>query len=348
MTDQSLGVCLLSCVRHQGNYAPIIHEHADLRIVCVADEPDVPEWMHDVNRDFAERYDVPYLSVEDALARSDVDLVSICSEPTRHARLAIQAADAGTHVLVDKPMATATEDAERVQAAVERTGVTLTFIHHLFRPGLQRARALIDSGRLSVPWAFHIDLITGGGLGSGFVEDFSMVVDPALSGGGEIMNFLNYAVGYLRYLTGLDVESVYTVADTYFFEPHREYDAEDLGIVALSLEKGVTATVTVGRVPAKIGSAPGSFTIRGQGTYGLFTVDLFRPRVTVEKPAGESTIGYTPPAAGSIDVEALLDDLVQAIRQGGTPRATVEDGIAIARVVDAAYRSVHSGTREGV
>ena len=63
--------------------------------------------------EMAAQYDVPYSEdVDAALTRDDVQMVSVCTEPTRHARLATRAALAGKHVLVDKPMATTLADAD--------------------------------------------------------------------------------------------------------------------------------------------------------------------------------------------------------------------------------------------
>src|SRR5216110_2137223 len=107
MSKPIFGVLLLSCVRHQRDYAPYIAAHPRLKIVAVADEPDLPDWMRRANLEMAAQYDVPYSEdVDAALTRDDVQMVSVCTEPTRHARLATRAALAGKHVLVDKPMAT--------------------------------------------------------------------------------------------------------------------------------------------------------------------------------------------------------------------------------------------------
>ena len=214
------GVLLLSCVRHQRDYAPYIAAHPRLKIVAVADEPGLPDWMRKANSDMAAHYGVPCIEdVDAALARADVQLTSVCPEPTRHARLAEQAARAGKHVLVDKPMATTLADADALIAAVEQSGVKLTYVHRLFSPSTQLARRAILDGKLGLPWALHIDFLSGGGLGSGAVEDFRLVVDRTLSGGGEMMNFLVYPVGYLRFLTGLEIVSVYAAAGTFFAPP---------------------------------------------------------------------------------------------------------------------------------
>ncbi len=347
MAANKIGVCLLSCVRHQRSYAPLLEAHPGLEIVCVADEGDVPEWIHEVNRSFGERYQVPYLGVDEALARDDVDMTCICSEPARHARLARQTISAGVHALVDKPVAITGAEATALTRAVEASTANLTYIHHLFNYQVDRARTLIDSGRLSVPWAFHLDIIAGGGLDPNAVEDFAMVVNPTLSGGGEFMNWLSYAIGTLRYLIGLEIERVYALCDTFFFEPHRQFAVEDFGMVALHFERGVTATITAGRIPSKMDAIPGSFTLRGQGIYGQFMMDQFRPRISVEKPVGESPTSLQPFSAPQ-GIELLIDDFVHAIRYGTPPRATVQDGAKIAHVIEAVYRSVASGGVEPI
>ena len=72
MTNQ-LGVLLLSCVRHQRDYAPYIAAHPRLKIVAVADEPDLPDWMRRANLEMAAQYDVPYSEdVDAALTRVEL------------------------------------------------------------------------------------------------------------------------------------------------------------------------------------------------------------------------------------------------------------------------------------
>ena len=339
MRRDTYGVLLLSCVRHQRDYAPSIAAHARLKIVAVADEPGLPDWMRKANADMAAQYGVPYIEdVAAALARDDVQIVSVCTEPTRHARLATQAVLAGKHVIVDKPMSTTLEDADALIAAVEASGVKLTYIHRLFSPSTQQARQAIVDGRLGLPWAVHIDFLSGGGLGSGAVEDFRLVVDRTLSGGGEMMNFLVYPVGYLRYLTGLEIVSVYAAAGTYFFEPHRQWGVEDLASVAFTLERGVVATVTVGRIPAEMPTT-GEFTIRIHGSHGMLCVDEYRPRVDVYGERGQRVRGLPAVDAGAGRTNGILNDFIAAIDTDRKPLVGPRDGRAVTAAVLAAYES---------
>jgi myo-inositol 2-dehydrogenase / D-chiro-inositol 1-dehydrogenase len=339
MKRDSYGVLLLSCVRHQRDYAPYIAAHGRLKIAAVADEPGLPDWMRKVNSEMAEAYGVPYIEdVGAALARADVQIVSVCTEPTRHARLATQAALAGKHVIVDKPMSTTLADADVLIAAVETSGVKLTYVHRLFSPSTQQARQAILDGRLGLPWALHVDFLSGGGLGSGAVEDFRLVVDRTLSGGGEMMNFLVYPVGYLRYLTGLEIVSVYAASGTYFFEPHRKSGVEDLASVAFTLERGVVATVSVGRIPAELPTA-GEFTLRIHGSHGMMYVDEYRPRVDIYGERGQRVRGLLAVDPGAGRTEGILNDLIASIDVDRQPLVGPRDGRAVTAAILAAYES---------
>ena len=336
------GVLLLSCVRHQRDYAPYIAAHPRLKIVAVADEPGLPDWMRKANSDMAAHYGVPCIEdVDAALARADVQLTSVCPEPTRHARLAEWAARAGKHVLVDKPMATTLADADALIAAVEQSGVKLTYVHRLFSPSTQVARRAILDGKLGLPWALHIDFLSGGGLGSGAVEDFRLVVDRTLSGGGEMMNFLVYPVGYLRFLTGLEIVSAYAAAGTFFFEPHRAFGVEDLASVAFTLERGVVATVTVGRVPAEM-STVGEFTVRIHGSHGTLVVDEYRPRLELYGTRAQPLRDRVARDPGTDRTQGILDDFVAAIDENRPPLVGPRDGKAVTAAILAAYESAAS------
>ena len=342
------GVLLLSCVRHQGGYAPLFEAHPDVEIVAVADEPDVPDWMHEVNQQFADQYGLSYISdVSAALARDDVDFVSICSEPTRHARLTIAAADNGKHIFLDKPMATTVDDALAVVEAVDRAGVTFTFVNRLYSPAIQQTRAAIDRGEIGLPYALDVSFVSAGGLTTGSVEDFQLVVDRDLSGGGEFMNFLGYPIETVQYLTGLEITDVYASAGNYFFEPHREHDVEDFGVALLTLERGVIATVTVGRTPTPNHPRGGEHTVRVHGSAGSRFTDEGRPSVAVYAPE-PAPRGYPPHAVADVMIAPLIDDFIACLKEGHQPLRSTRDGLSVIAVIEAAYRSMRSGRRERV
>ncbi len=114
---------LLSVIKH--DYVPRgVVSHPQFDIVVVADDPDVPEWAHERNQSFADEFDVPYVrDVELALREYDVQVAVISSEAERHCDLSVRAANAGLHVVQDKPMSNRLSECDRVVEAVERNNV---------------------------------------------------------------------------------------------------------------------------------------------------------------------------------------------------------------------------------
>ena len=90
-----------------------------------------------------------YTDYTELLARTDIDVVSICTPDSLHAKQALVALDAGKHVLCEKPMTTTTEDAGRVVAKVRETGRTFMMCHNYrFTPQFVRLKEVLDSGVL--------------------------------------------------------------------------------------------------------------------------------------------------------------------------------------------------------
>lgn len=95
---------------------------------------------------FAEEYDVPYyISPEDAYTDPDIDAVVVCVPHSLHSRLAIDAAEAGKHVLVEKVMATSVEEGKAMVMAAEDNVVNLMIGQsRRFFPSLMEARDRLD------------------------------------------------------------------------------------------------------------------------------------------------------------------------------------------------------------
>lgn len=83
------------------------------------------------------------------IERDDIDLIDIVTPNNSHAEIAIAAAEAGKHVICEKPLALNTEQAERMLEAVTRNNVIHMISHNYrFAPAVQYAKKLIQQGRL--------------------------------------------------------------------------------------------------------------------------------------------------------------------------------------------------------
>jgi predicted dehydrogenase len=158
-----------------GSFCAEAYEGLDeVRLVAVADV-DVER-----ARAVAPRGAMVYADYRELLADSKVDVVAVNTPPHLHAEMAREAAEAGKHVFVEKPLATSLEGARAVIEAAERAGVQVSvdFVlrHH---PLHQLAAAVIHSGALGPfrHWALE-NLATDEGLGPGH-----WFWDPGRSGG---------------------------------------------------------------------------------------------------------------------------------------------------------------------
>ncbi len=126
-------------------HAHVYHHlpQAELVAVCDLNEQRAGE--------IAERYDVSqvYTDYRDLLARDDIAAVSIATPDFAHREIAVAAAKAGKHILVEKPLATTVEDAEAILQAVEEAGVTLMVdFHNRVNPALVTAKQSVAAGEL--------------------------------------------------------------------------------------------------------------------------------------------------------------------------------------------------------
>jgi len=126
-------------------HAQVYHDqpHAELIAIC------------DLNaeraREVAERYQVQqvYTDYRDLLARADIAAVSIATPDFAHREIAVAAAQAGKHILLEKPLATTVEDAEAILQAVEDAGVKLMVdFQNRVNPPFIAARAALQKGDL--------------------------------------------------------------------------------------------------------------------------------------------------------------------------------------------------------
>jgi predicted dehydrogenase/nucleoside-diphosphate-sugar epimerase len=110
-------------------------------------------------------------SVDDLLA-SGVDVVHVLTPPAVHAKLSIQALEAGAHVLVEKPMAETPEQCEQMMAAARSSGRILGVVH---------------SARLDPIVLRGVEIVRGGGIGQVLSVDFHRSSDyPPWPGGGKL------------------------------------------------------------------------------------------------------------------------------------------------------------------
>ncbi len=272
---------------HQPAYAAAFASDDRCRLIGVTDEPNVEPSRRELNQRLATRLQLPYLELDKALARPDVQVVSICAEPARRGRIISQAAEAGKHLYLDKPLCATLPEAAEIVSAVRSAGVISHMFSQVQGEPAQRTRRLVSSGRLGALVAVHSVLSFAKGHPNRVGPLTARHEDPApgrfelAAAKRELTNIGVYHLVMLLWLLEARVQKVTASTGNYFFAEHQQHDFEDFGQILLELDGGVIASVTAGRTGWSSHPQAGLNRICLLGTRGATIVDADRPRAEV-------------------------------------------------------------------
>jgi predicted dehydrogenase len=170
---------------HAFAYAHSLGETPGAQLIGIADDDGARA------REMAARFGAAAWTVEQLLD-SDVDAVIVCSENARHADHVVACAQAGKHVLCEKPLATTIADGERMIAACDRAGVFLsTAFVCRYLPPVRRAWEICRGGDLGEVYA--VKATNHGTMPGGWFAD------QALAGGGAVVDHTVHVADLLRW-----------------------------------------------------------------------------------------------------------------------------------------------------
>lgn len=271
---------------HQENYAAAFAADKRCRIVAVTDEPNVDRRRRDLNERLAKVHNAPYIAdLAKALARKDVDVVSVCAEPERRGRIAIQCARARKHLYLDKSLVPRLQEADDLVAAVKKAGVKSHMFSFISQPWARSAKSQLKSlGRLR---AIHAETFFAKGrpgtarLGSRRKEEYPPARHQLIEAKREFDNVGVYPITMIRWLTGQRFRTVLGLTANYFFQEHQKNNVEDFGLASCTLEDGVPVTIAGGRYGWTSHPAAGVNRLYLMGTERTLLVDMNSPRLEV-------------------------------------------------------------------
>ena len=299
------GVLLLGGHRtHQENYASLFAQDERCRLIAFADELDAPPERVALARALAESLNLPFIrDLDDALAREDVHIVSLCTEVERRGRVGTKCAEAGKHVYLDKPMALNPEDANRIVEAVSKSGVRTQMFSNIHSAWARTVQRALTGGRIGELQAIHCDVLFSKGhpgtapVGEKRVQKPTLERYSFVEAKPEMFDVGVYAVSMVNWLTQKRVQHVFGGTANYFFKEHLDCDLEDFGALVLTLEDGTTATITSGRYGWQSHAQGGVRKVHLIGTEGSLTFDASANRLEVfaAEPA------FAPPTPHPLD-----------------------------------------------
>jgi len=351
---------VLSVVKHA--YVPRgVASHPRFELVVVADDASMPEWVHERNQTFADEKGIPYVQdVEQAINEFDVQVAVVSSEAERHCDLSVRAADAGLHVVQDKPMSTSVAECDRLVEAVRRNRIKFLMWNRNFLPALVHARETIESGAIGRLEAIHVDFYFSKDSGPPKTSDkpgnppinwLERQIEAHADGsdggvGRQPMGELEiegiYPLAYIRMLAGADVERVFARTATHFHQANVDNNVEDLASVTLEMQRDILATLSIGRIGAASHPDIGEIKLHVIGSEGALIISEARPEVAVYYKGQPATEFRHRRLAVDNDY-LLMENFRTAIE---TNSETILDAIAgrdICRTVQAAVQSGRTG-----
>jgi len=279
--------------------------------------------------------------------RDDIDAVSVVTPESMHREPVIEAANAGKHILVEKPIATTLGDADAMISAVERNNVKLMVGHILrFTPGYVQIKQAIDEGSLGEPiWAYSR-------------RNGSLVQVKRLGGRISSILFLGvHDIDLLLWYFGEDVEHVF--CESVNSEVSRQYGVPDFSWILMKFKGGAMGSVETGwglpekwadwKRPSSWGPFAADLEVEVVGTKGAAFFD-FPPMMVM----GCDDEGFKFPdlihrpkingkSEGAIKIE--LQHFMDCIRADSAPLVSGKDGRKALEVALAAEMSSNSHER---
>jgi len=285
-------------------------------------------------RRFADQFGVHLFPSYEALLAAKPDGVLICSENSKHRPLVEMAAQAGVHVLCEKPLATTLADAEAIVTACRDAGVILmTAFPMRFSAPLVEVKARLNEGALGQLYCFNT---TNQGRMPG--HERGWFVDKELAGGGAIMDHTVHLADSLRWLMGSEVVEVYAQSNHILHAD--KVDVETAGLLMLTFANGVFATIDCSWSKPLNYPTWGGLTMEIISERGLTVVDAFSQNLNIfnQEPAANSWAYW-----GSDANQGMVAEFVAAIRAGRATAVTGADGYKALQITLAAYQSAATG-----
>ena len=344
-------------------YVPLgIASHCRFKLVVVADDADQPDWVHERNAKFAAEQNIPYIkNVEKTIADYGAHVAVVSSQAERHCDLAVRAANAGLHVVMDKPMSTQLSECDRLVEAVERNRVKSLLWNRNALPAIIKAHEALASGVIGNLYAIHVDFY--------FAKDAGVPIgtrkpgDPPINWleqqkaahvigadggvGNEPMGELKiegiYPLGYIHMLTnGAAVKRVFARTTSHFHQVNLDNDVEDLATVTLEMDNGVRGSLCIGRIGDASHPDIGEIKLHLLGSKGALVISEARPEVGIYY-RGRPDLEYPHVRIANDNDWRLADDFARAIDTNGETLLDARAGRAITATVDAAIKSGKSG-----
>ena len=223
----------------------LVHNAAQAELTAVCDM--VAERAYSKSQEYADKMHQTSLAVtapavytdyRKLMEKEQVDVVTIATESGEHAKISLACLAAGKHVIVEKPMALSTKDADEMIAGAKLNGVKLCVSHqNRFNATVQKLRQALEAGRFGRIFAGNARVLWN--------RDQHYYVQAPWRGtyaqdGGCLMNQCIHNIDLLQWMLGGEMVDIQAMLSNY---SHPYIEAEDYGSLHLRFANGAIGNV---------------------------------------------------------------------------------------------------------
>jgi predicted dehydrogenase len=328
--SEMLKIGLLGCGGIMGAHLPgwkAVQSKAKVSAAC-----DIIEDRAKRRSDELEQNTVIYTDWKKMLAESDIDAVDIALPHYLHAPAIIDAAEAGKHVMTEKPLCISLEEARNIEAAIKANGVLIQCAHNqMFEPAPRLARKWVKEGKVGRVYSIRtVDCFRSGGDTG--VKDWGWRGKLETCGGGCAIDTGYHPAYMLISLANSEPKEVVSFTDNFH---QKNLEGDDSAQTMVRFENGAIGTLQTSwahNVPnghwqiAVIGSK-GQIYGRGKDLY-------FAPN------EGEVEKAELEPANGFVEE---IKHFVECMETGKTPEQSLYEGVTVLKVILGGYQSEKTG-----
>jgi UDP-N-acetylglucosamine 3-dehydrogenase len=293
------------------NHVRVLSELPDVEMVAVCDiDPQRTSLI-------AEKYDMKaYNDSRKMYAEEEIDAVTICVWSTRLSEEAMKALSAGKQVLVEKPMAKSSTEAQKIIDLAEAKNLHLTvgFIER-FNPAVKRLKEAIAEGKIGSPVSITVKRVS---KWPDRIGDVGVVKDTAI-----------HDIDIVRHIFNEDPLAVYAKAGNL-----RHTKFEDYAQIMLSFANGKSAFLEANWLtPYKIRK------LTVTGSEAIISLDYITQEMTIE------TLGQTltPRYEYEEPLKLELQHFVECVINNKKPAVLGQDGLKALKIAEAALKSAENG-----
>ncbi|WP_300383391.1 Gfo/Idh/MocA family oxidoreductase [Clostridium sp.] len=338
----SLKYALIGCGRISPNHIAAAQEN-NLEIVAICDIEE--SQMEQTITNFSLPGSVKrYIDYREMLEKEKPELIAICTESGKHAEIALNCIEAGSNLIIEKPIALSLEEADQIIEKAKEKNVKVSACHqNRFNKSVLKIREAVEEKRFGkllhgtahIRWNRGESYYTQAPWRGTWEQD-----------GGALMNQCIHNIDLLRWMMGDEIVEVAGMTDNLI---HGFIDAEDLGMALIKFANGSYGIIegTTNIYPKNLEETLYIFGEKGTVKAGGKSVNIIEEWNFADQLDDPEYVKETyhenPPSVYGFGHTPLYTDVIDAIKNDKEPYVTAEDGRRALELVLAIYKSAAEG-----